>query len=363
VRPHRNDMVFLLALWAAVHPSVAGAELFLRSEQEYLHVRVKGSVALEGGTPLSFEGVPTGNYRLRAEGRGVAVAQGRLKLTPDGELVSNSWAGADVLLMPPGFAHMLHGDRRRGWLFLGSGVGSFSMALNKGSKSRDADAELHLSQLAYDAAESQQGIALAGANLQRASGKAQDTLNMRNLWIGYFAATWVWAATEAWLLTARPQIRATGQGEFILEVPKATGWSAAWRSTLVPGSGQRYLGRTRRANLFATSVLLFGAATLVAQERYLETKREFGVAQFFYNAAQTPAQLQQARQALWDSSRTLDDDNAIRWVLGGITAGVYLWNIFDASTGGQELAEPPRLGLGVTPQPGGVQAAMSWRLP
>jgi len=190
-------------------------------------------------------------------------------------------------------------------MFLGSGAGSFVMVLNKGSQSRDADAELRLSQLAYDAAETEEGIVLAGANLRRASQKAQDTMNIRNMWTGYFAVTWIWAATEAWLLTARPQIQATAEGDFLLEVPRATGWSAAWRSTLVPGSGQRYLGRSRRGNLFAASVLLFGAATLVAQEEYLKSKREFSVASFTYDAAQTPEQARQAGRALWNTSRDL----------------------------------------------------------
>ena len=363
MRPPRNGTLFLAALWMLVYPSISPAELTLSSDPEHVNVRIQGPMVLEGGTPLSLQGMPTGKYRLRANGRGVALTRGHLEVTPEGGLVSSSWAGPDVLFLPPGFAHVLRGDRRRSWIFLGSGLGSSAMALIKGADSRDADAELRLSQLAYDRAQSNEGIALASANLQRASRKAQDTLTIRNWWIGYFATAWLWAATEAWLLTARPQVQATAEDGFLLTVPPASGWPAVWRSTLVPGSGQRYLGRTRRANLFTTGFFLLGAASIFAQEDYMEANRNLSTATERYRAAETPDELQQSGQSLWDASRNVDDKDVIRWVLLGATAGVYLWNILDASTGGTAFTEPTRVGWGVAPQPGGVQAAMSWRLP
>ena len=95
----------------------------------------------------------------------------------------------------------------------------------------------------------------------------------------------------------------------------------------------------------------------------MQAKRDYTTADFRYDTAQTPEALRRSAQELWDASRTLDDENVIRWTFAGLTAGMYLWNILDATTGGHELAEPKNVELGVVPQPDGFQAALSWRLP
>ena len=193
---------------------------------------------------------------------------------------------------------------------------------------------------------------------------------MRDLWAAYLAVTWASASFEAWL-TPRPTLHRHANGDYLLSMPRVTSWQAIWRSALVPGAGQRYLGRNTRANV--TAFLTYGltAGGLIAYDALLDARRDRDEAQRRYDQAVTTTQLERRRGVLDAASADANDRNTWRWSLLGAAAAVHLWSILDAwqvasysgsSPSGQ--AEPSSdLSFQIAPEPSGMRAALAWRLP
>jgi TM2 domain-containing membrane protein YozV len=147
-----------------------------------------------------------------------------------------------------------------------------------------------------------------------------------------------------------------------LKVPHAGGPPAALRSALVPGAGQRYVGRSGRGNLLLTSVMGLGAFTLVAHESYLGARRDQTDAQRRFIAATTEEDLNHWRAKLEDAANDADSKNTLQWAFVGLTAGAYIWNVVDAwFIGGRTGSEAP-LDMSVVPRLDGVEASLTWRM-
>jgi len=322
-----------------------------------VHVKVSGRVGLAGVTPLPLDDLPPGDYRIEARGRGTAFARGRLVREANTYTVTSS-ASASALLLPPGILHLQQHETGRGLLFLGGGLAGGTMAvINEVSRS-DAAEDVRLAQQRYDLAVTEDDITAARLDLDQARNETDDEAEMRNLWAFYGGAAWVGAAVEQWLLTPH----ATLDDKSSLRVPRAGGPQAGLRSALVPGAGQRYVGRSGRGNVFTMSIMGLGAVTLVAHESYLSARRDQANAQRRYEAATTEEDLGHWQAELTDAADTADSRNTLQWAFVGITAGTYLWNVFDAWFIGERIGSEARLDMSVLPRPDGVEASLTWRL-
>jgi len=341
----------------------ARADLVFESNPPGLQAKLEGAITLSGQTPLSAKQLPEGGYRLTLNGLGVATSKGRVKRLEGDEIELRPWAGAISLILPPGYVHLHNGEARRGLLFLAGGtLSAVETAVKAGDVSNAEDAVGAATQL-YNEAVSEEAITLATAALTVAQQSKDDAEEMRNLWAGYFVLTWVGAALEAWKLTASPSLQTSSEGTYTLSVPEAGGWSAAWRSALVPGSGQRYVGRYDKGNVFTLAVMGLGAGTLFAHESFLDARRDQMKAQLLYDAAETEEEIAATGRALLNAAQTTNDRETLQWILLGATGAAYLWNIFDAYSLGNESAQLSPLNVGLVPTPDGAQAFLTWRLP
>lgn len=353
--------IAILVLLLAAGPG--RAETHLRSDQNDVHLSIRGGVSLNGEAPLPLSDLPPGHYRYRADGLGLALGRGRLDCTSGSTFVGRSWADIRSMFLPPGTTHLAAGEPLRGFLLL-SGAGlSGVQFLRMNSAHANAVDDVSAAVTAYERAVSEDAIAKSAATLALARAKEKDEKDLRALWGGYFAATWIGAAVEGLLLTPSPSLESGADGNYLITVPEAGGWEAGIRSILVPGAGQRYLGHEGKANFFAASVLSLGAGTLLAHESFLKARRRQAAAQEDYDAARSEAEVRSASRALDAASSKTDDKNRLRWVLFGATAGVYLWNIMDAAVEGSRASEMAPVQLSVVPGAGGLQASVSWRLP
>ncbi|HET9234978.1 MAG TPA: hypothetical protein VFP10_12630 [Candidatus Eisenbacteria bacterium] len=322
------------------------------------YVRVSGRVGLAGVTPLPLDDLPPGTYRIEAKGRGTALARGRLVREAGAFGVMPS-VSATAMLLPPGILHMQQNETGRGLLFLGAGLSGGTMAvINEVSRS-DAEEDVDRAQQRYDDAVAEEDIVAARLDLGSAQDEADDEAEMRNLWAIYGGATWVGAAVEQWLLTPHATLDATSSA---LRIPRAGGPRAGLLSALVPGAGQRYIGRSSRGNLFTMGVMGLSAVTLVAHESYLDARRDQAEAQRHYDAASTEDELDRWQGELEDTADTADSKNTLQWACAAVTAGVYLWNVFDAWFVGERAGSERPLDMSVLPAPDGVQATLTWRM-
>ena len=322
------------------------------------HVRVSGPVGLAGVTPLPLDDLPPGSYRLQAQGRGTALARGRL-VQESGAFAVVPSVSATAILLPPGIIHLQQDETGRGLLFLGAGLAGGTMAvINEVSRS-DAEEDVDRAQQRYEDAVAEEDIVAARLDLESALDEADDEAEMRNLWAVYGGATWVGAAVEQWLLTPHATLDASSSA---LRIPRAGGPRAGLLSALVPGAGQRYVGRSSRGNLFTMGVMGLGAFTLVAHESYLDARRDQAEAQRHYDAATTEDDLDRWQNELEDAADTADSRNTLQWACAAVTAGVYLWNVFDAWFVGERAGSDRPLDMSVLPAPDGVQATLTWRM-
>jgi hypothetical protein len=310
-------------------PATRGQESpTLDSDPPGSFLSLSGPVTLSGMAPLPMVALPHGEYVLTADGPGLAFARGRLVRSSLG-LKGRSWAGSGAWLQPPGLVHVSRGERR-GWSFLGAGAVSATMAIRSQVAVRDAEGQADQALAAYDRAVATDEIRSARLRVLETSQEARDQKEIRGLWLGYFALTWLGAATEALLLTPQPNVTAGATDDYIVTAPRAGRMRAAVRSVFVPGAGQRFMGRDGRANIFLTAVAALGAGAITAHDVFLEARRDQAVAQRVFDEAQDEAQLRAAHTRLQKAADRTDDKNALRWALAGATAGVYLWNILDA---------------------------------
>jgi hypothetical protein len=142
----------------------------------------------------------------------------------------------------------------------------------------------------------------------------------------------------------------------VVTFPRADRWKAVARSLIVPGGGQRYLGRTTRAAWFSTLVAASAAGAILAQDAFLDARRDHLAAQRRLHAAVGDDEA--LRATVDEAASTRDFRSTLRWVLAGTAASIYLWNVVDALFvgGGAQGHAPP-----VTLAPTASGLAVSWR--
>lgn len=347
------------ALWAL--PASAGRPLLLQADSPDAHLSIHGSVSVAGAAPLPISGLPSGEYTLSAEGPGLPAVRGRFVLGPDG-MSHRPWASPWTALLPPGYVHLDRGDGR-GWALAASATGGLAMTAASQGSFRRAQDKVDRAQRTYIQADSEEGIENARHSLLAASRELSDRREIRNLWIGFLGATWLGSAMEAVLLTPQPTFREYDQGgTHLAELPRAGGGQAAVRSLLVPGGGQRYMGRTTRASFFFSATAALTAASIVAHDSFLEARREQARAQRLFDDLDDETGVERARRDLEKAAERTDNRDTLRWAIAGAAAGVYAWNVVDAFGLGQS-ARIPGLAFSATPTSDGVLMSATWSMP
>ena len=359
-----------LALVSMMFGAVSsGAEVRLESDPPGAWLQLDGPAFVSGSTPLPIEVLPEGRYLLLAGGPGVAAVRARIHSDVNEQLAMARLAPPGSILFPPGATHLRSQEYMRGSIFFGSGsTGGIALGYAESAR-RDALDDVQLAADAYSRAISEEAIEASWNALVSAQQKEDDNTTMRNLWTGYLAGVWFSAAAETWL-TPHPSLYLTDAGDYILALPRVGSWSAIWRGTLIPGAGQRYLGRTVRSNV--TAFLTYGlvASGLFVYDSLLDERRRRDNAQRQFDSATTPAEVERQRLELQDASNEANNRNTLRWSLFGAAAAAHLWGIVDAwqvasySGPSTPSAQPESdVSLSILPNPDGFQAALAWRFP
>ncbi|MCK4414025.1 MAG: hypothetical protein KAY32_10805 [Candidatus Eisenbacteria sp.] len=358
---HLQYLGLVLMVLALGTPAVgAGDASLLWSDPVAGHMSLSGPLSVAGDGPLPLTDLPNGEYRFHASGHGLAAVQGRLVKSADG-LRTRPWAAPTAFVLPPGLLHLERGEKR-GWAFLGVGFASGAMSLVQEDRRRDAEDRLARAERTYRQAVSEAAIADARQALLTATQRRDDEGELRTLWLGYLAAAWLGAGLEAVLLTPQPTLSSSIPGQYVAALPRAGGPRAALSSLLVPGAGQRFIGRQARANFFFTTTAALAAGALIAHETFLDARRDQAAAQGRFDAALDSQAIDHARLELEEAADDVDQRNLIRWALAGAAAATYLWNIVDAFGLGRQ-AEVPELTLAMTSSADGFRLGVTWSLP
>ena len=294
------------------------------------YIELEGPLSARGRDAVGIEILPEGEYRLRTDGAGLASSRARFEVDGGG-VRSVPWSSPTSILLPPGVDHLRHGESR-GWYHLLSGAAGASFLFT-----------------AYEDIDE----APAGST------EEFDAENVRDLWLGFTAAIWLGAGVESWLLTPSPAVR-TGNGGVELTIPRANRWQAALRSTLVPGAGQRYLGRDTRANLFTVFTYASAAAAIALQDRFLEARRDADRIQARIDDA-APIDRAALRAELDDARSDEDTKSLVRWIATGSAAYFYLWNVVDAFWLGARAEQSGGPKIMAAPTADGMALSLSWR--
>jgi hypothetical protein len=354
-------VVLALVILEGVSCSKPWAEgVLLQGDPSVTHLAVKGPVSVSGGTLLPIAELPIGEYRLTASGPGLPAVRARFANLGNG-LVQRSWVGPIALALPPGFVHLERGESR-GWVFLNAGIASGVMWVVSEAQVKNAIDNVARATTAYGEAVSENEITIARLSQLSAMREERDYREIRNLWRGYFAYAWLGACVESWLLTPQADITPTSNaGGYTVACPRAGAGSAALRSALVPGAGQRYMGNAGKANLFAAATAGLGAGAIAAHGRFLGAKRDQARARWLYERAGTGQDAAQALRSLEKQSDKRNEMNILQWSLSGATAAIYLWNVVDAFGLGQS-ARVEGLNLTLGPTSDGLLIGASWSI-
>jgi hypothetical protein len=349
-----------LALWGWVCPAQGVEPAFLEPDPLGAYLSLRGVVSVAGRGPLPLRELPPGKYDLLAEGPGLPAVKGRIVRTPEG-MTGHAWAGPGTLLLPPGFIHLERGETR-GWALMGAGAVSIGMTLVSQVLIKEAENDREKAAAAFRESASDSERAIARISLLEATEEKADRMDVRDIWTAYAAATWLGAGLEAALLTPAPTFSSPSPGRYVARLPRAGGFQAAYRSVLIPGAGQRYMGQPGRASSFFTAVATFAAASIASHDAYLEARRDQATAERRIDAALDANAVSQARKDLEEANDRVDRRDLLRWIFAGAAAGAYLWNVYDAFALGHQ-AEAPALTWSAVPRPDGVLICATWSRP
>ncbi len=352
-------IVLALILWQSMSEAAGPV---LESRPPGAGVTLKGPVSVSGTAPLELQELPPGRYRLRVRGDGLVASTGRLNRGAGGLVTVGSLAGPGSLLLPPGFSHFRLGETGRGWVFLAGGAAGAAGLVVQQVRLGDANDDADRGRVAYQNAVSAEDFTRARLDLLAINDRKADEEDLRNMWGAYAGAVWLGAALETWVLTPHPGLVDGGGGRYVLEVQRAGGLGAALRSVVVPGAGQRYLGREGAGNRFTAAVLALGAGSIVAHDAFLTARRDQNDAQRRYEAAETEREALQWRNRLGDEVDRTRNWNRVRWGMVGATVGVYIWNVFDAALEGNATASPSDMSWNLVPRRDGFRAGLTWRI-
>ncbi len=311
----------------------------LSSDPTGINVSLQGPAKLSGNTPLDLQDLPIGEYQLHARKPGLPFVRGRL-LRMDQGFEQRPWAGSTALLLPPGILHVSRGERR-GWVFLGGFALSASMAVTTHGRMSDAEDDRSRASQDLASAVSEDEIRNAWFSSEIATAAVKDHRESRNLWIIYSGATVLGAFLEAVVLTPGPNLRAQADGGYLISPPPTGRFRNSLRSALIPGSGQRFMGEERRANLFAAGVGSLAAGTIFAYSEFLDARTSQADAQRRYLSADTEEGIRRTRDALQDAARRTDRMEILSWSLASAAGVIYLWNVLDASGSGHRGGRVP----------------------
>lgn len=355
----------ILTLWLSaaslgwVAPRAHAAGSILTSDPSGVQLAVLGPVELYGKTPLDLQELPEGEYRFFVQEPGFPAARGRIARDESG-FVQRSWAGPRALLLPPGTVHLERGERR-GLIYLGAATASLSMGLiwqgrlDDAAQSRDSAGRL------YEKAQSEDAIDSARLALAQAEDEETDAKEVRGLWFAYLGTTAAMSFVEAALMTPGTDLRVSEQGDYSIRLPASHRGLHALRSALVPGAGQRYMGRQGAANLFTFAVGAFAAASVLAQDSFLEQRREQADAQRRLQLADTESEVRSALANLQQEEKETDQASNVRWGVVGALGAAYLWNVIDAATSRSTPSRSP-VDLSVKTEGADVRLSASWRM-
>lgn len=371
----RRLLVLLLLLSPCTLHLTATAswgEVRLESVPPGCWLQLDGPTFVSGSAPLPIAALPEGRYLLIAAGPGIASVRAKIQSNANEELLAVPLVPAGSVFFPPGATHFRSLEYTRGVAFFTSGLtGGIALGYAESGRSEASD-KLQLAAEAYNRAVSESDINTARDRVASTNQELDDKTRMRNLWATYLAGVWVSAALET-RVTPRPSLSRNGQGVYSLTLPRVNTWSAAWRALLIPGGGQRYLGRNNRSNVSAFSTYGLVAGGLFAYDALLRERRSRDDALRRYSRASSPSELNQHRVDALNAADKANDFNALRWWLFGAAAATHLWSIVDAwqvasysSSNSQPHASRDAdsdVGLTLLPSPDGVQLSLAWRLP
>jgi hypothetical protein len=353
--------VLILFCMGAPVAKATGRVLVPEPDGAWLHLT--GTTTIHSRGPLDLASIPETKGDLVLWAPRHYAARARFVHDPEHGMQLRPWSGLSAFVQPPGFAH-LRRTEARGWVHFGAWAAAGWASLHAHGSLQDArerSIELQAELRAASTTASERGwLELAAAS---ARDEVFDFENVRDLWAVLLGSVWVGAGLEAWLLTPAPSLRNDDGRGFVIGTARIDRARTALSSLIVPGAGQRAVGRTRAANVFGVAVLLGAAGAIIAQEEFLDARRE----RLHLNRLVARSGESEANSVLRDElARAIDEEDrasTTRYLIAGAAVVLHACNVLDALRGGgdAESESPATARFHVQPTPDGARAVWVMR--
>ncbi len=185
------------------------------------------------------------------------------------------------------------------------------------------------------------------AGFQAAAHEASREVNIQNRYrerlLILSGALYTWQVLEPFLLANPPRTRTgTKTGEITVEGVKGSRAKALLFSLVKPGSGQLYQGKTKRGQFFSIATLAGGLIALDCQNKYDCAVDDYELNVERFNASDLISEKERLRSEasrLWSG---VERERDRRNVSLAVLAGLWAWNLVDASFPAPSEASEPR---------------------
>ena len=171
------------------------------------------------------------------------------------------------------------------------------------------------------------------------------------------ALLWLTPANEAHAQEGASGALAVRQGE-------VSGRQAVALSALFPGLGQMVTGRPGKGTAMMTAHVVFAVGWLTSHADYNTHREQFELEETRYLSLQDGGSHGQAEES-WERLRERADDadrsHALRQLFGGLTMGLYAYNLIDAVFLGGVDASDSSVALAAIPTQGGTGVSLVMR--
>lgn len=173
------------------------------------------------------------------------------------------------------------------------------------------------------------------------------------------------AAVLLWVASAsKVQAQVSSSGSLASRQSEVSSRQAMALSALFPGLGQMVTGHPEKGTAMMTAHVVFAVGWLTSHADHNTHKQQFDLEETRYLSLQdrgTHGQAEESWQRLRERADDADRSHALRRLFGGLTVGLYGYNLIDAVfLGGVETSDSA-IGLAAMPVQGGSGVSLVMR--
>jgi TM2 domain-containing membrane protein YozV len=359
-----KGMTIAVALLAPTGPAFGQRCATFEAVPSTASLTIGGSATRSSGSPATFCGLGgDSRYRISIAAPGYETRSLNFSLN-DNNTISLSGGSFGLIgrsLLIPGWGQFSMGRPLRGtWAFALTAAAGADLVRTYYDYEDEKDKIDVIAKALESATTQQQREALEERLLVQSnhSNVAKDHYTDTFMFAAYVHAS---SVLETFFLSRPAKIVSVDGSVVNISTTRMTGTRAAIQSALVPGLGQKYMGRHFKGTFYQTVFLTGAVLAIQARKEYRTAEDDYDLSRRRLSMATTPTELLLEREGVGLRWADLRDKERTRDITYIATASIWFINLLDAALISKPDTREGRLGFDTSYNGSSVEAGLTWR--